>query len=335
MEFEKDNNISIINKYLAGESSPEELQNAFKLFESPYKNLNLRKIIFEWWNNEKELESQPKPDNLSEILDKIHHQINLGQVQPQKKSKKIIIKYSRIAAILVLGFLAGFFVHLMKKEQPVYYTSIAPIGSVSQVILPDSSMVYLNSGSKITYTTSGADRNRVVFLDGEGWFDVTKNSKKPFVVITPSYKIKVIGTKFNVKGYKTESKVTTTLEEGKIQIIPSSNPNFKTTTVLEPGEQFIFDSEQNIFETKHVNTKLFSSWRDNKLIFINMNLKELIILLERKFGVDIVVADNIVLDYHYDGTIKNETILEVLELLQETLPINYRIEGQQVIIQKR
>ena len=66
-----------------------------------------------------------------------------------------------------------------------------------------------------------------------------------------------------------------------------------------------------------------------------MDLKELIVLLERKFGVDIVVSDNIVLDYHYDGTIKNETILEVLELLKETLPINYKIEGQQVIIQKK
>ena len=64
---------------------------------------------------------------------------------------------------------------------------------------------------------------------------------------------------------------------------------------------------------KTVKTHLYTSWKENKLIFINMNLKELIVLLERKFGVDIEVADNIVLDYHYDGTIKNETILEVLD----------------------
>lgn len=66
-----------------------------------------------------------------------------------------------------------------------------------------------------------------------------------------------------------------------------------------------------------------------------MNLKQLIVLLERKYGVDIEVADNIILDYHYDGTIKNETIIEVLDLLKETLPISYRIIGQKVIIQKR
>ena len=66
-----------------------------------------------------------------------------------------------------------------------------------------------------------------------------------------------------------------------------------------------------------------------------MNLEELIIMLERKYGVDVEVADNIVLDYHYDVTIKNENILEVLDLLKETLPICYKIEGQKVIIQKR
>jgi hypothetical protein len=66
-----------------------------------------------------------------------------------------------------------------------------------------------------------------------------------------------------------------------------------------------------------------------------MNLKELFVLLERKYGVDIEVADNIILDFHYDSTITNETILEVLDLIAETLPIKYRIEGQKVIIQKR
>ena len=80
---------------------------------------------------------------------------------------------------------------------------------------------------------------------------------------------------------------------------------------------------------------MFTAWKDNKLIFINMNLKELIVVLERKYGVDIEITDNIILDYHYDGAIKNETILEVLDLLKETLPINYKIEDQSILITKK
>jgi ferric-dicitrate binding protein FerR (iron transport regulator) len=334
MNTEKDNN-KIVEKYLTGESSPEELNDAIKIFESPYKNLNLRKIIYEWWNSEKVVENQSEIEDLTDVLDKIHHKIIVTQNQQQNNFRKRFIRYSKIAAVLLIGLIGGFFLQQLKVDNPVYYTSIAPKGSVSQVILPDSSMVYLNSGSKITYTISGKVGNRVVFLDGEAWFDVSKNHKKPFLVFTPSYKIKVLGTKFNVKAYKDEPKVVTTLEEGSVQISTVKNSTLTKTINLEPGEQFIFDKEQNISNTSFVNPKLYSSWKDNKLIFINMSLKELIVLLERKFGVDIVVSDNIVLDYHYDGTIKNETILEILELLQETLPINYKIQGQQVIIQKK
>ena len=80
---------------------------------------------------------------------------------------------------------------------------------------------------------------------------------------------------------------------------------------------------------------MFTAWKDNKLIFINMNLKELFVLLERKYGVDIEVTNDLILDYHYDGTIKDETILELLDLLKETLPIKYKIEGQSILITKK
>lgn len=335
MKFSKDNNIPIIYKYLKGESSPSELKNAIDLLESPYKNLNLRKTIYEWWNNENELQSQPELENLPGVLDKIHHQINLSKPLPKKRTGTLILKYARVAAVLLIGLVTGLFITHHKKKESVYYTSVTPHGSISMVILPDSSVVYLNSGSKIVYSISGLERNRSVFLDGEAWFDVTETNKNPFVVYTPSYKIKVTGTKFNVKAYKSESKVITTLEDGSVQVLPSLNPDFTETKMLKPGEQFVFDKTKNSFEITKVNTRLFTSWKDNKLIFINMNLSELIVLLERKYGVDITVSDNIVLDFHYDGTIKNETILEVLELLKETLPINYKIEGQKVIIQKK
>ena len=84
-----------------------------------------------------------------------------------------------------------------------------------------------------------------------------------------------------------------------------------------------------------VNPKWNTSWKENKLIFVNMSLKDLKILLERKYGVEIEISEKSILNYHYDGTIKNESILEVLEILRQTLPIKYQIIGQKIIITKK
>jgi transmembrane sensor len=202
-------------------------------------------------------------------------------------------------------------------------------------------MVYLNAGSELKYTEENPRNfltskvgNRKVFLTGEAWFEVSRNENKPFVVHTPFYNVEVLGTQFNVKAYPEDDEVATTLENGKIKITSSEHFTIKETTTLQPGEQLVYTKNKGI-NISEVNTRRFTAWKDNKLIFINMNLRELFVLLERKYGVDIEVADNMVLNYHYDSTITNETLLEVLDLIAETLPIKYKIEGQKIIIQKR
>ena len=327
---------NIIRKFIRGISNQEELNEAIKLFEDSYQNLNIRNVIYEWWNEENLLASSPEPENLPEILDKIHHRINLTQSVKHKSSVgKLLINVSKVAAILIIGGLLGFYINQLKIVEPEYYTSIAPNGSISQMLLPDNTVVYLNSGSKIKYSINGIDGQREVYLEGEAWFNVTKNKKKPFVVHTPYYDVKVLGTQINVKAYKSDKETITTLEEGSVQITSSSNFALKENIMLEPGEQLVYNFVKKAIEIRNVNTRLFTSWKENKLVFINMSLKELITLMERKYGVDIKVADDDILEYHYDGIIKNENILEVLDLLKETLPIQYKIEGQLILIIKK
>ncbi len=326
---------SITEKYIKGICTPKELEEAINLFADPYHNLELRPTLFEYWMHEEKSSDVPV-EALSIILDKVHHRINVAQDQNSKsRVKKLIYTVSKIAAILIIGLLLGLTVQYLKKTEPVYFTSIAPKGSVSQMVLPDSTIVYLNAGSQLKYTMEGLRGKREVFLDGEAWFDVTKNEKRPFVVHTPFYDVNVLGTQFNVKAYKTDNEIVTTLEKGSVQIVSSENFKMAKIQVLSPGEQLIYSSQKKSIEVKKVETRLYTSWKDNKLIFINMNLKELITILERKYGVDIQVTDNKILNYHYDVTIKDETILEVLDLLKETLPIKYKIEGQTILITKK
>jgi transmembrane sensor len=326
---------SITEKYIKGKCTPEELEEAITIFADPYHNLKLRPTLFEYWMHEEKSNEIPV-EALSIILDKVHHRINLAQGQkPQNRIRQLIFNISKIAAILIIGLLLGLTVQNLKKTEPVYFTSIAPKGSVSQMVLPDNSIVYLNAGSQLKYTVNALKGKREVFLDGEAWFDVTLNEKKPFVVHTPFYDVQVLGTQFNVKAYKYDNEIVTTLEKGSVQVSSCETFLIAENQILRPGEQLIYSSQKNSIEVKKVDTRIFTSWKDNKLIFINMNLKELIVLLERKYGVEIKTSDNSILNYHYDGTIKDETILEVLDLLKETLPIKYKIDGQTILITKK
>nr|WP_319999529.1 FecR domain-containing protein [uncultured Draconibacterium sp.] len=333
---------SIIKKYVENKCDAEELETIFLLFEEPDQNLSLRASLFEIWLKEEFINSTGLSDGIEQtqdfhgILNKIHHQINLNK--KSTKNKKIVtlaLNVLKIAAVILLVFFAGHFYNNFNDSRPVYYTSISPKGSISQIILPDSSTVFLNSGSEIKYSLNSRKNEREIVLSGEAWFEVTENKKRPFIVHTPCYDVKVLGTRFNVKAYESDDEIVTTLEKGSVEIVSSDKLKLKSDRVLSSGEQLIYNKLNKAIETKAVNTYFYTSWKDNKLIFINMNLKELIVLLERKFGVDIEVANDMILDFHYDGIIKNETILEVLKLLEETLPIQYKIEGQKVIIKNK
>ena len=254
--------------------------------------------------------------------------------QPQKN--RFVIRFAQWAAILAVGLILGYYFNsLQKASSPIYYTSVAPKGSVSEMILPDGSHIFLNSGSEIKYTVDGTDGMREIFLNGEAWFQVEKMERKPFLVHTSFYDVQVTGTSFNVKAYPEDKEVITTLEEGTVLVKSSDNLKLAEEAELKPGEQLVYSKESKKISITEVNTNWYTSWKDNKLVFVNMSLKDLKTLLERKYGVDIEFSDQSILNYHYDGTLKNETILEVLEILENTLPIQYQIVGQKIVIQKK
>lgn len=257
--------------------------------------------------------------------------------QPQKSKKSLSInKWYRVAAVVAISLLvASQAIQYFKTGEPVYITSVAPQGSVSQTILPDGTMIYLNAGSEIKYDVNPGGKSREVSIKGEAWFDVQRNEKKPFIVHTSYYDVKVLGTRFNVKAYEDEETVATTLEEGSVCIRSTDKFKIKEELTLRSGEQLTFNKSNRKLQLKKVDTRLFTSWKENKLIFLEMSFADLVKLLERKYGVEIVVADKSILNEHYSGTIKNETIMEILNIIQYTHPVQYRIEGQKIVINKK
>jgi ferric-dicitrate binding protein FerR (iron transport regulator) len=320
----------IIKKGNNSTSTPQDRQEMLALFHQPEFEYDLKDNLLE------ELEKTEATEEITPRLQKLFVRIwnTIEQKEAAARFKKRYLNAGmKIAAALVIGLISGFIAtYFLNNPEPVYYTAHSPRGSVSELVLPDSTVIFLNSGSHIRYTLKSENKMREVFLEGEAWFDVEQNKKRPFVVHTPIYDVEVTGTQFNVKAYPSENRVITTLEEGEVILKSSDNAKLADVIKLKPGEQAALSAETNELAIQTVIPKYYTSWRHNKLIFMDMNLQELIVILERKFGVNIEVKDESILGYHCDGTFKNETIIEVLEIIKTTLPIEYEIVGQEIEI---
>lgn len=330
-KIQMNNQIQDILKKGKNDTAAEtDRQEMLALFHQPELEFLLKEQILE------ELESTPEQEVVSHDLHRVFTRIwsSIEKNEPKQKAGfRIFYSALKIAAVLLTGLFLGFYISSLNfKTEPEYYFAHSPLGSISEVALPDGSVIFLNADSRIKYSMDGRNNFREIFLEGEAWFEVAKNKKKPFLVHTNAFDVKVTGTRFNVKAYDNENEVAATVEEGSVIIQSSKNFKMGGEFLLKPGEQLVLKRETKEAAIKEVNTKWFTSWKDNKLIFINMELKDLVVLLERKYGVDIEVKRKEIMELHFDGTIKNESIIEILDIMKNTLPIDYKIEGQKIEI---
>ncbi|TKG97075.1 DUF4974 domain-containing protein [Puteibacter caeruleilacunae] len=264
----------------------------------------------------------------------------LNRIEENKKPKaKTVSLFSliKVAAIVVISLLAGIMsYHFLGGKHGEMATVIAAVdGSVSHATLPDGTNLYLNSGAKLSYDPASWKKERVVTLNGEAWFEVDSDPKHPFIVKTGFYDVKVTGTKFNVKAYADDRDIITTLEEGIVTILSGDKVQLQQEIRLNPGEQLVYNQYEQKIRVSKVAAHMYGSWKERKLIFVNANMKEVIRDIERKYGLKIEVKDQEILQYHYDFTIEHESIIDVLNMLSETLPIKYSIKNQVIIIEKR
>ncbi|HEY4785858.1 MAG TPA: FecR domain-containing protein [Bacteroidales bacterium] len=275
--------------------------------------------------------------------------------------------FLKIAAIFVLGLGIGMllfhFISLPKQPDKENQLTeiVAPIGSKTQVFLPDGTRVWLNSGSKLSYSSQFNQKYREVTLEGEAYFDVAKRNGMLFFVKTPDITIRVLGTAFNVKAYPTEGSVETTLVRGSLIVEQHSEKGEVNRTKLEPSQRATFiknegvlylsetekqslksnhirkveEAKGQVLVSKKVDTDIFTAWKENKLVFRNETFESLSVKLERWYGVQINIADDEIKKYHFNGTIVNETVQDVLEMVKYALPIRYSILHNVITIQKK
>ncbi|MBV5315416.1 MAG: DUF4974 domain-containing protein [Prolixibacteraceae bacterium] len=312
---EKDYIESLIARYLNGICLPEEQQELKLWIEESPENRNEYLSIKDIWDS-----SRSQADRAEGQLVIFYK----NQLEKTKKARILWVRYSSaVAAIFAIGLVISLLIPQEKssRHQNMQVFSV-PLGSRSKVLLADGTLVNLNSGSELKYSSDFSDNNRVVSLSGEAFFQVKSDSLYPFVVKTANFDVKVSGTKFNVCTYDENSYSSTTLAEGKIELkIEGSNQNF----VIKPGEKFELDRKTRKYSLESADIESEIAWKDGEFIFRNIPFPELVKRLERWYDVKLNYSDKGLQSYAYTGRFKNqETIWQVLDALRLTSPIDYR-----------
>jgi len=217
-------------------------------------------------------------------------------------------------------------------ESPVYSEIYIPYGQKFNIHLTDGTKVWLNSGSRLKfaqnlYRTIG---ERLVFLEGEAYFDVAKNTSRPFIVKTGNLDVQVLGTEFNVSNYGTDKQIATTLIEGSVKVLNTEKLNEEL--LLTPNYQATYEKTVGKLNKKQVDTSIYTAWMDNKIIVDGLSFPEILEQLERFYNVNVTNSAQHLNDYKYKGEFENEDLDSVLGILAISTPFNFKIEANEVTI---
>ncbi len=354
------NDIELITRVLTGEASVEEKECLIEWIEGSKSN---KKLFFEMkdiWEV-----SQASTDNRfngDESWERFRNQIEMNEEEEAEEDRNHkLYSFLKIASIVIVSVSLSWLVFhwtVAKVSASAKNEVITPQGSKTQIVLPDGTKVWLNSGSKIIYYSDYNRESRAIRLSGEAFFEVVKNPEKPFIVQTGKIDIKAYGTAFNVKSYPSDNFVETTLVNGIVTIERVTTK--KTLAVLKPNQKSIFykddirpnltrilklnkqrilkdsiievNANENILLAQ-TNTESQTAWKEQKLYFTSETFDEIATKLERWYGVTIHLQSDELMNERFTGKFThNEPLVQVLEAIKITTPISYSIKLNDVYI---
>lgn len=215
-----------------------------------------------------------------------------------------------------------------------YNTIIVPYGKRTKILLSEGTQVWINSGSKLTYPVSFDKDNREVHLVGEAIFDVAHDAKKPFVVVTEDYDVKVLGTVFNVSSYQDDKYTTTALATGSVEIQYNKDSFFgKSILKITPGTLAEYNNQSKKIKSEKADVSKHLSWRDGKFIFKKEKLAEIAKKLSRYYNVEIIIENDQLETETFSGHLDlKDTIEKVIEVIRQTSDLDYKKVGSTIVI---
>lgn len=356
-----DNIKLLIINWLSGSINKQDLESLKQWINAAEDHKDTFNELKDAWIVSGMIKDSPKSHN-DVSWEALKNRITLEELRHIKEdeSKQInYFKYFRVAAswllIFVLGSALTWWLTDRTEDAPakITYRSIevtTPLGARSIIRMPDSTQIWLNAGTTITYSQDYGIETRTLNLTGEAFFDVSKDTIHPFIINTQGIIVRALGTRFNVKSYPEERTISATLEEGKIDVSILSLNDKNKSLLLKPKDKLIYNKETNSSEKftespeskivpgeklkilmedvnvlSDVRTELYTSWKDQRWIIDSEPLRTLAPMLERRFNLKIIFEDKQLMNYKFTGTIENETVNQLMNALRFTAPLDYKI----------
>ncbi|HZL12233.1 MAG TPA: FecR domain-containing protein [Prolixibacteraceae bacterium] len=255
----------------------------------------------------------------------------------QKKSKSIFSHWMHYAAIIIAALVLGFLTdHVINNEGSVVFAQhieySSDKGSVSTIHLEDGSAIWLSSGTTLILNTNQQGET-LAQLNGEAYFDLIPDPKRKFTVDLGQFKVRDIGTQFNIRAYKSEQSITVALVEGQIDLINKSEKSFLT---VKPGDFVLYNKSDHEITVNQQDQSIIGAWKDGKFVFIDKSLSEICNELENWYNIEIQIEDQKLANTRYTSVVKRSTTVQmVLKILAVTDQIHYEIienkEGKDII----
>ncbi len=318
-QFEFD---QLLQKYLSGACTEEE-----------------KKVIMSWYQNQGFEVNGITEGDLCQIKSQIWSKLAVNKL----KNRKLYIwtKMGIAASIAILLFCFSY-VYISKRTDLSYTNSSDGIeianrsSETKQIILEDGSVIDLASKSSISYKESFGKVSREVFLKGEAFFNVKKNSEKPFIVHSGELVTQVLGTSFRVKPNSTNGEIEVSVNTGRVSIYENKEfeKNKKNGIVLTPNQKIIFNTNTKELTPSIVDIPRLLNGQDSKteFIFENDNIERIVEKLSESFGIEIIVVNEEINRCVFTGDISDLKLLTQIEIICKALGVNYEQRGAEIFI---
>lgn len=333
---------SIVLHYIQGSVSEDEMRVLMAWMKESEEN---KKLFFQikdtyemrpggLFPTEDELEKSK--EHLFEKIRKAEDKERISQVEFRKRKNLIAIyKYVAVAVVCVC-FTLGI-QYLFKKETPALFTELNMESGprMGHMTLPDGTKVVLNASTKLKFPDKFEKNQRVIYLDGEAYFDVIKNVKAPFIVYTDKQKITVLGTRFNVMDYSEDDYSITTLVSGKVMMQAVDDAGeYGEAITMKPDQQVFFNKQTKQLALSAVKLDMNRTWVNKVYHFKGEPLVQICARLEKLYGVKIHIRNEKLKGEEFTGTFGLEQELdEVLHIINFEKQFTYKFENDEIFIE--
>ena len=237
---------------------------------------------------------------------------------------------ARIAAVVIVAISFGFlFKNYQYEKSACQQTITVPAGQRAQITLADGTKVWLNKNTILQYPRNFEGGERHVYLNGEGFFDVKRNTAKPFIVQSHAMQVRVLGTTFNLKSGENGQRAVATLLKGEVEVKGNHGEGM---IVLSPGQQAELDGMTRRLTVKPAEPGI-EGWHDTAFDLNQTDIRTLCKILERAYNVKIIIAPDVDIERTYSGPLKKkENVAATLDLIKNSIGIKYKVIGENVFI---